>query len=388
MSKKVLNYAGRRPMLLALIMATLTLGLLFSGWFTPTPGRAQAGGGNPSSNNENTNCPNYTTNVVPSCPSIINHGSITPLSFCVNQGDSLPDPTYTPGTATAGGNVVTTITETCSNTVTASTNPVNYSFSWYYKPKKPKGKLAPGIYSRPAIEYCASSDTNDCSSPGEYTMGTVIWTVIDTNQYPQWTFAANGGILTAFKQLMNLFGTGDGESKTTVSGEISGTQSKKCCDATPTDVYDIEGGIKLALTNDNHSMLLAGFPPGFPFLVNVTLNEKDDTTISFKISGENGGCSGDTSDICGKITAGLDVTGTLAVTILSPKLLSFSGGFEAQPSASGTACFNKNGVDLKKCGVSFTLAGVQAVGTLVFLGSETQVSYPIPGAQGTWGPYF
>ena len=57
MSKKVLNYAGKRPMLLALtIMATLTLGLLFSGWLTPTTGRAQ-GGPNPPPNQENTNCP-------------------------------------------------------------------------------------------------------------------------------------------------------------------------------------------------------------------------------------------------------------------------------------------------------------------------------------------
>ena len=45
MSKKVLKIAGRRPMLLALlIMATITIGLLFSGWLTPTPTKAQNGG--------------------------------------------------------------------------------------------------------------------------------------------------------------------------------------------------------------------------------------------------------------------------------------------------------------------------------------------------------
>jgi hypothetical protein len=49
-------------MLLALIMATLTLGLLFSGWFTPTPTRAQGtGGGNPQANQENTNSCSGTT---------------------------------------------------------------------------------------------------------------------------------------------------------------------------------------------------------------------------------------------------------------------------------------------------------------------------------------
>jgi hypothetical protein len=63
MSKKVLNYAGRRPMLLALIMATTILGLLFSGWFTPTPGRAQNGSGNPQPNNESTNCDTPTKSI-------------------------------------------------------------------------------------------------------------------------------------------------------------------------------------------------------------------------------------------------------------------------------------------------------------------------------------
>jgi hypothetical protein len=43
MSKKILKLAGRRPMLLVIIvMATLTLGLLFSGWLTPMPIKAQA----------------------------------------------------------------------------------------------------------------------------------------------------------------------------------------------------------------------------------------------------------------------------------------------------------------------------------------------------------
>jgi hypothetical protein len=59
MSKKVLKLAGRRPMLLALIvMATVTLGLLISGWLTPAPLRAQGTGGqNPVTGDEITNCP-------------------------------------------------------------------------------------------------------------------------------------------------------------------------------------------------------------------------------------------------------------------------------------------------------------------------------------------
>ena len=68
MSKKVLNYAGKRPMLLAiLVMATLTLGLLFSGWFTPTQGKAQPNQPNPPPSQENTNC--VVTSVDTNCVS-------------------------------------------------------------------------------------------------------------------------------------------------------------------------------------------------------------------------------------------------------------------------------------------------------------------------------
>ena len=58
-----MELAGRRRMLLALIMATVTLGLLFSGWFTPTPGLAQQGTGNPQPNIETINCDKPSTNI-------------------------------------------------------------------------------------------------------------------------------------------------------------------------------------------------------------------------------------------------------------------------------------------------------------------------------------
>ena len=63
MSKKMLKMAGRRPILLALIiMATVTIGLLLSGWFTPAPGRAQPGQSNPRQDVENCDNPTTTTN--------------------------------------------------------------------------------------------------------------------------------------------------------------------------------------------------------------------------------------------------------------------------------------------------------------------------------------
>jgi hypothetical protein len=84
MSKKVLKLAGKRPMLLAIIvMATFTLGLLFSGWLTPTPGRAQP---DPTPNVETTNCvalPN-TTNCVSEAS--VTLSNVPPAIVCLGSG--------------------------------------------------------------------------------------------------------------------------------------------------------------------------------------------------------------------------------------------------------------------------------------------------------------
>jgi len=87
MSKKVLKLAGRRPMVLALfVMATLTVSLLFSGWLTPTPSRAQGTGGpNPPPSNENTNC--ASTNCIEG-GIILGVLPIIPKTNCVFNGVS------------------------------------------------------------------------------------------------------------------------------------------------------------------------------------------------------------------------------------------------------------------------------------------------------------
>ena len=169
-------------MLLALLMATAILSLLFSGWLTPPTAKAQTGGGNPPPNNENTNCPNYTTNVASSCPAITNGEDLAPLTFCVELGNALPDPTWSSQPGATPGQVVTTITETCSNTVNSTTNPVTYSFSWHYQnpPGKPAKPTTAGTYSATAIGVISSSDTNDCPDPNAPTWG-VTWTVIDSS---------------------------------------------------------------------------------------------------------------------------------------------------------------------------------------------------------------
>ena len=104
MSKKMLKIASRRPMLLALIvMATLTFGLLFSGWFTPTPGKAQNGGGNPppgievlppvcvSDGYDNLIAPTNTPSGVVGSPISVSLGGIVPKPAVVTTTTVYPD---------------------------------------------------------------------------------------------------------------------------------------------------------------------------------------------------------------------------------------------------------------------------------------------------------
>jgi hypothetical protein len=248
MSKKVLNYAGRQPMLLALIMATIVLGLLFSGWLTPSPMRAQGtGGGNPGSGNENTNCPSYTTNVSISCPSITSTPQITTPSFCVNEGDSVPDPSYAPAPAASSGNIVTTITETCSNTVTSSTNTITYSFgAMYCTPAKPSGKV-PRTYSSEYFIPVSSSNTN-CPSPGPLDIGSVTWHVIDTTpKINIWSASCWVSYVPGQgNEITSALGLSAGTyNKANVIGSIIGKWTPTCCYSTngPYDKTSVSGSI-------------------------------------------------------------------------------------------------------------------------------------------------
>jgi hypothetical protein len=109
MSKKVLKLAGRQPMLLALIvMATFTLGLLFSGWLTPTPGKAQPSQPNPPPNVEgvNTSClsDGYVTLDAPTNSPLVAAGSAISLSAGaeVVPAEVLIVTTYSDGSITTG----------------------------------------------------------------------------------------------------------------------------------------------------------------------------------------------------------------------------------------------------------------------------------------------
>jgi hypothetical protein len=109
MSKKVLKLAGRQPMLLALIvMATFTLGLLFSGWLTPTPGKAQPNQPNPPPNVEgvNTSClsDGYVTLDAPTNSPLVAAGSAISLTAGaeVVPAEVLIVTTYSDGSITTG----------------------------------------------------------------------------------------------------------------------------------------------------------------------------------------------------------------------------------------------------------------------------------------------
>ena len=178
MSKKVLKLAGKRPMLLALIiMATLTLGLLFSGWLTPTPGKAQTGGGNPQPNNENTNCVEHGPHWGSwsgSCPSIVTNGSVSPTSINQCGVDAPTMPTNIVVPVYNSQQWQQTGTYDCTNTVSTNTETISYSVSGYQWDPPLPGTIT-NTFSSTVYVNVTSSDTTNCASPGRVDIGTVTW---------------------------------------------------------------------------------------------------------------------------------------------------------------------------------------------------------------------
>jgi len=107
-------------MLLALIMATLTLGLLFSGWLTPTPGRAQQVPPNPQPN-------------VESCTNCISEGSVVfegetyvPV-VCIGNSVTVDSGSFL--IYSADVRVITTNSDGSTTTTDYAVQP-NYSMTW------------------------------------------------------------------------------------------------------------------------------------------------------------------------------------------------------------------------------------------------------------------
>jgi len=178
MSKKVLKLAGRRPMLLAVVMATLILGLLFSGWLTPTPSRAQTSNPNPTANQENTNCVATTNAWSGTCPTVITNFSVSPSTIYDpwNTAPTMPTnmipPVYSPTNIFT--QLITYSTTNCE-TVTNAEN-VTYSVSgimWtnFSSPYTNFPSKLTNSFSAQAYVIVTSSDTNICPSPGMVGVG-------------------------------------------------------------------------------------------------------------------------------------------------------------------------------------------------------------------------
>ena len=221
------------------VLALFAAAFILATLITPSTLHAQQGGGGGGRGNENSNCPSYTTNVAPSCPSITNGMSLSPMSFCVKLGDDLPDPSWTPpGPGATPGSVVTTITETCSNTVTSSTNNVSYSFGWHYDaPGKPPKPTTAGTVTSPICwGTVTSSDTNDCSPDSSQTpinLGVVTWYVID----PHPNTVAVGYDASVFENAIDGFfshcpGNFIKDITITVGTEGSKETGQECCPTT------------------------------------------------------------------------------------------------------------------------------------------------------------
>ena len=116
-----------------------------------------------------------------SCPSVTDNGALSGTDFCVNQGEDPTLPTLIKLPTASNGQIVTTITETCSNIVTTTTGTITYGFSGLQH----RDGTGPPTKGSPAGRYWAnyyvtvsSSDTNNCApSPAEIPYGTVSWTV-------------------------------------------------------------------------------------------------------------------------------------------------------------------------------------------------------------------
>jgi hypothetical protein len=179
MSKKVLNYAGRRPMLLALIvMATVAFGLVFTGWLTPTPGKAQTGADNPKPNDEAADCVTSSTTTNCSEGSVtLSSVSVSPSIGCIGSSMSASvTPTITAGQViidTSYTNANPNSTNSCDDTYSTNTPSPSPDYTWTVS--------GPGSFSAGGSGLSASFTPTNCGS-GTVTFIATWQDVCDTNQ--------------------------------------------------------------------------------------------------------------------------------------------------------------------------------------------------------------
>jgi hypothetical protein len=175
-------------MLLAVfIMATLILGLLFSGWFTPMPGKAQPSQPNPTPNVE-TNCgpqsnggcvecgPYTNAWTLDYCPSQTNTSGVYPSEIYVCQCDPLTMPTNVVAPIYQNGQKETHTSYDCTNTIFQYAG-ISYTVGdvkWDPDPTNFPTVLT-NTFTANAYAMVTSSDTNMCPSPGRFNIGTCTW---------------------------------------------------------------------------------------------------------------------------------------------------------------------------------------------------------------------
>ena len=161
MSKKVLKIAGERRTLLALIvMATLVLGIVISGWLTPTRSKAQEGGGNPPPGVES--CTNCTSDGSVS----LNAPTNTPAGYIGSSiSVSVGGITIVPADVT----IITTNSDGSTTTTNIYPNPT-YGVTWSMN----------GV----GANTSSGTGTTATFTPTNSGCGTVIFTLNYTNQSP------------------------------------------------------------------------------------------------------------------------------------------------------------------------------------------------------------
>ncbi len=174
-------------MLLALIvMATVTLGLLFSGWLTPTPGRAQPSQPDPQPNVEaqcGTNSDGTCTECGPHtnawtldyCPSQTNTSSVSPSSYPCAEVGHIPMPTVV-APIYQDGQKHTVTTYDCTNAVTTYGG-ISYTVGSVQWDPSPIYLNTGGSWTCTAYVNVTSSDPALCPSPGRVNIGTCTWDV-------------------------------------------------------------------------------------------------------------------------------------------------------------------------------------------------------------------
>jgi hypothetical protein len=145
MSKKVLKLAGRRSMVLALIMATFTFGLLFWGRLSTVFAQQNSGNGNGQVE----------------CPSLNNTPGVNPSDIASCLCGKLPKPnvlkpTYAPGKDKSG-------------------NPITYIVGDVNWDPDPDSFTTDGDHPSTAWVNVTSSDPSDCPNLGRVNIGTCTW---------------------------------------------------------------------------------------------------------------------------------------------------------------------------------------------------------------------